>query len=179
MIPSKLTYAIILVLLVFETYLVKNLKIFFMCILNEHAPTKKRYIRANDAPFMNKELCKAIMTRSRLRNIFLKLREAYKIQRNYCVKLLRKTKSCYYEYLNVKIIQDNKKIWKHVKPLFSQKDSINNMVTLVEDKEIVSDSAKCAEIMNNFFSDAVFSLDILTLLLVLLKGKPSIHSEIK
>ena len=69
----------------------------FMCILNEHAPMKKRYIRANNAPFMNKELCKAIMTRSRLRNIFLKLktnesREAYKIQRNYCVKLLRKTK---------------------------------------------------------------------------------------
>ena len=72
---------------------------------------KKRYIRANNTPFMNKELCKAIMTRSR--NIFLKLktnesREAYKIQRNYCVKLLRKTKSCY-ENLNVKIIQDNKK----------------------------------------------------------------------
>ena len=73
---------------------------------------------------MNKELCKAITTRSRLRNIFLKLktndsREAYKIQRNYCVKLLRNTKSCYYENLNVKIIQDNKKFWKHVKPLFS------------------------------------------------------------
>ena len=46
---------------------------------------------------MNKELYKAIMTRSRLRNIFLKLktkglREEFKIQRNYPVKLLRKTK---------------------------------------------------------------------------------------
>ena len=35
-----------------------------------------------------------------------------------------------------------------------------NRITLVEDKEIVSDSTKCAEIMNNFFSDAVFSLDV-------------------
>ena len=33
-------------------------------------------------------------------------------------------------------------------------------MTFVEDKEIASDSAKCAEIMNNFFNDAVFSLDI-------------------
>ena len=126
---------------------------------------KKRYIRANNVPFMNKELCKAIMTRSRLRNIFLKLktnqsREAYKIQRNYCVKLLRKTKSRYYENLNVKIIQNNKKFWKHVKPLCSQKGSINNRISLFEDKEIVSDSANFAEIMNHFFSDAVFSLDI-------------------
>ena len=180
MMSSKLTCAIILYFDndTFKANLCNNLSTFgfrniscevfenlFMCILNEHAPMKKRYIRANNAPFMNKELCKAIMTRSRFRNIFLKLktnesRETYKIQRNYCVKLLRKTKSCYDENLNVKIIQDNKKSWKHVKPLFSQKDSINNRVTLVEYKEIVSDSAKCAEIMNNFFSDAVFSLDI-------------------
>ena len=117
---------------------------------------KERYIRANKAPFMNKELCKVIMTWSRLRNIFLKLktnesREAYTIQRNYCVKLLRKTKSCYYENLNAKIIQDNKKFWKHVKRLFSQKGYINNKITLVEDTEIVSDSAKCTEITNNIF----------------------------
>ena len=86
----------------------------FMCILNEHAPIKKKYIGVNIAHFMNKELCKVIMTRSRLRNIFLKLktnesRGAYKIQRNYCVKLQRKTKCCYYENLNFKLIQDNKK----------------------------------------------------------------------
>ena len=104
----------------------------FMCILNERAPKKKRYIRANNAPFMNSELCKAIMSRSRLRNIFLKLktnesREAYnfKIQRNYCVKLLRKTKSCDYENINVKIIHDNKYIWNDVKPLLFHKGSIN------------------------------------------------------
>ena len=85
----------------------------FLSTLSEHAPMKKRYIRSNNAPFMDKELCKAIMTRSRLRNRYLKLktnesREAYKKQRNFCVKLLRKTKICYYENLNVKCIHDNK-----------------------------------------------------------------------
>ena len=43
-------------------------------IFNCHGPVKKKYIRANEAPFMSKELHKAIMKRSRLRNIFLKHR---------------------------------------------------------------------------------------------------------
>ena len=51
---------------------------------------KKKYLRANNAPYMNRALCKAIMVRSKLRNIFLKLntiesRDAYKKQRNFCV----------------------------------------------------------------------------------------------
>ena len=40
-------------------------------ILDKHAPIKKRYVRANEAPFMNKTLKKAIMKRSRLRNRYL------------------------------------------------------------------------------------------------------------
>ena len=54
---------------------------------------------------MTKEIYKAIMIRSRLRNKFLKLktdesRKDYKAQRNYCVSLLRKTKKNFYENLN-------------------------------------------------------------------------------
>ena len=44
----------------------------FMNILNKHAPTKEKLIRANNSPFMNKTMSKAIMTRSRLKNKFLK-----------------------------------------------------------------------------------------------------------
>ena len=44
----------------------------FMNILNRHAPLRKKYLRANNAPFMNKPLSKAIMVRSRLRNKFIK-----------------------------------------------------------------------------------------------------------
>ena len=48
-------------------------------------------------PFFNKELLKAIMTRTKLRNIFLQNRSEedrmrYTKQRNVCVSLLRKTK---------------------------------------------------------------------------------------
>ena len=54
---------------------------------------KTRLVRANNSPFMTKELYKAIMTRSRLRNKFLKLKttksnNAYKNFINFIIKFL-------------------------------------------------------------------------------------------
>ena len=77
----------------------KNLKCFkktVFCIFNKHAPTERKYVCANETPFMTKELHKAMMKRSRLRYKFLKTkwmtdRKNYKVQRNYCKKLLRST----------------------------------------------------------------------------------------
>ena len=39
-----------------------------MAVLNEHAPVKRKYIRANDGPFMAKALRKENMHRTKLRN---------------------------------------------------------------------------------------------------------------
>ena len=52
--------------------------------------TQKKYARGNHIPFMNKALSKEVMTRTRLRNKFLKDRseknkKKYSKQRNYCV----------------------------------------------------------------------------------------------
>ena len=46
----------------------------FLHLLGKHAPVKKRYIRANQKNFTDKELNEAIMVRSKLRNKFLKLK---------------------------------------------------------------------------------------------------------
>ena len=43
-------------------------------IFSRHVPLKKKYNRANEAPFMSKELHKATKKRLRLRNILLKYR---------------------------------------------------------------------------------------------------------
>ena len=72
-----------------------------------HAPRKQKYARGNHMPFMNRALSKEIMTRTRLRNNFLKNRSEenkrkYSKQRNYCVSLLRKSKSEYFGNLNEK-----------------------------------------------------------------------------
>ena len=87
------------------------------------APIKQNHIRGNQSPFMNKDIQKVIMTRTRLRNRFLKEpiqmnRVAYKKRRNYYVSLMRQSKTQYYGYLNVNHIADHKNLWRVVKPNF-------------------------------------------------------------
>ena len=40
--------------------------------LNAHAPLKKKHLRANHASFVTKEFKKAVMKRTKLRNVYLK-----------------------------------------------------------------------------------------------------------
>ena len=49
-----------------------ELKTTFMELLNKVAPLKTKYLRANYSKFMTKELSKAIILRTKLRNKFLK-----------------------------------------------------------------------------------------------------------
>ena len=137
----------------------------FMSILNKHAPMKEKLIRANNSPFMNKPLSKAIMTRSRLKNKFLKKTTKenkinYNKQRNYCVNLLRKVKKNYYANLDINNITDNKKFWSTVKPFFSDKSNRSKSITLIDGENIISNEKKVAETMNSFFSNAVKNLKI-------------------
>ena len=44
----------------------------FINILNFHASVKQKQVRGNQAPFMSKELSKAIMVKSKARNTYLK-----------------------------------------------------------------------------------------------------------
>ena len=46
----------------------------FVTILDNHVPLKKKQLRFNHSPFVTKALRKAIMTRSRLKNIYNKKR---------------------------------------------------------------------------------------------------------
>ena len=88
-------------------------------ILDIRAPRKQKYERGNHMPFMNKTLPRDIMTRTRLRNKFLKNRsegnkKKFLKQRNYCVSLLRKSKSDYFENFHEKNIDDNKTFRKTI-----------------------------------------------------------------
>ena len=137
----------------------------FMTLLNKHAPMKEKYVRANNAPFMNKILSKATMNRSRLRNMYLENPNSYNKRnynkhRNYCVNLFRKEKKKYFNNLDLKFLTDNKKFWKSIKPLFSEKHNISRKITLIERDDIISNDVNVAEVMNDFFSNAVANLDI-------------------
>ena len=134
-------------------------------VLEKHAPLKKKYLRANNSPFMNKTLSKAVMNRSRLRNKFLKNpsnvnKIKYTKYRNYCTSLFKKEKKAYYNNLDMKSIADNRKFWKTIKPLFSDKHFGTNNISLLDGDEIISNDADVARKFNVFFSNVVKKLNI-------------------
>ena len=64
------------------------------------------------------------------------------------------------ENLNPNLINDNSKFWKDVKSFFSDKTPVNNNISLLEDNEIVTGPATCAETLNTFFLNSIKDLDI-------------------
>ena len=107
-------------------------KMTFLNVLNKFAPLQKKFLGVNHSHFVKKELIKAIIQRSRLRNEYLEDRTrtgkiAYKKQTNICVSVLPKSKKCYYEYLDTKNITDNKKFWGTVKPPFFKQSKIKHL----------------------------------------------------
>ena len=93
----------------------------FLDILNHHAPLREKQIRGNHVPFMNKELCKAIMEKLKTRNKYLKWpsREnyvSYKKFKNKCNSLTKKAKKIFFKEATKDGIMSNKKFWSTVKP---------------------------------------------------------------
>ena len=100
---------------------------------------KERYVRYNQAKFLNKILQKAVINHCRLLNRYRNKkaeanRFAYKRQTNFCVKLLKKAEKEFYNNLNVKYISENKLFWKTVKPSFTDKTLEDERIALENTK---------------------------------------------
>ena len=78
--------------------------------------------------FISKDVSKATMHRSKLRNQFLKLQT---------------------------VINDNKKFWKNVKPIFGNKNKGNKTIVLEEGNEVISDDRKLVQTFNKYFVNIV------------------------
>ena len=138
-----------------------SFKDMFKKVVDKHAPMKSKLIRGTHAPFMNKELSKAIMHRSKLKNIHNKTQtkeswEAFKRQRNKCVAIKRKNVRTYFSHLADNNGLNNKKFWSAVKPFLTDKSTKRSQeIILNSDDKIVKDSREVTEILNNYFTDIV------------------------
>ena len=97
--------------------------------------------------------------------------------RNYCVRLVKKTKKEFYSSLDPKVITDNKKFWKIVKPMFTDKVQQTQNIILIENKKILSNSNIIAEKLNNFFINTVPNLKI-KLPSEIMSGTEDIHDPV-
>ena len=154
----------ILDLNIHESRNIEFFKNIFLKVLNKHAPIKTKYLRANHSPFVTKELSKAIMLRSKLQSQYLKYKSKqarghFKIQRNLCITLLTKAKRDYYENLGLGKVNDPKKFWDAVKPIFGNKVTTRNNITLIENEKAFTSEIELAKIFK-YFVDIVPKLGI-------------------
>ncbi len=137
----------------------------FVQTLDKHAPKKQKVLRANNKPYMNKDLSKAIKTRSRLKKIADKTQKEadikkYKSQRNLVVKMNRKLKRDFYKSVDPKKINTDTKFWKMVKPMFSNVNPMEQKIILVEGEEILTKDEAVAECLNTYFVNITDSLNL-------------------
>ena len=130
-------------------------------IVERQAPLKKRFVRGNQAPFMNKELRKAVYIRSRLRNNFCKnptkeKENKYKVQRNKYISLRKKSIKKFFKNISIDGVVSIKRSWSMRKPFLTNKGHINVEEILLKcDNETIAESSVLAEMFNSHYINIV------------------------
>ena len=127
----------------------------FIKIVERHAPLKKRFVKGNQAPFMNKKLRKAIYTRSRLRNNFCKnppkkMKRSTKYKEiNMCLLKKKSTKK-YFMNISKSGVVSNKDFWSMTKRFLTNEGHINaEKIILKCDNETITESSVLAEMLTH------------------------------
>ena len=95
---------------------------------------------------------------SKIQNDFSKcLRKTTQLMCNLFAK--SKSKQCILN-LDPKRITDNKKFWKSVKPLFSNKITVKEIINLTVNREILNTDTDIAEAFNDYFTNIVPNFNI-------------------
>ena len=137
----------------------------FTSTLDCYAPLKKKKIRSNHNKFMTKKLRKEVMTRSRLRKNYNKNRtyenwSNYKKQRNIYTNILKKTKTDYFNNIDIKNITDNKRFWAAVKPFLADKSKTCNNIISNENDKSMKDGKEIANKFNKYFANIIKKLNL-------------------
>ena len=133
----------------------------FLETIDKHDPLEKKFVRGNQAPFMNRDFQKAIYTRTRLKNKYWRdpSREnelAYKKQRNLCVSIRRKSITNYLSKFTDKGLETNKFFWKFIKPFLTNKDTLTDCdITIVDGKKIILDDFESAKTFSNHYINII------------------------
>ena len=148
----------------------------FENVLNAHAPKKIKFLRGNQKPHVDKNLRKAIMKRSQLKNKANRTKNLeditkYKKQRNLVVKLNRESKTQYFD--NIQTTKNSKPFWDKCKPYFSNKHAHGDSKIILIEKEniiinknevvrketLLVNNDEIAKTLNNHFSETVEKLN--------------------
>ena len=131
--------------------------------MNKYFPKKRKWVRDNHKLDINKDLRKAIMKRSRLKNKAIKTEKPidisnFKRQRDYVVNLNKQAK---FEYFSSYNSGDSKPLWVNCKPYFSNKYSkAGTDMVLNENNDLMLKNEEIAKTLNDYFDAIVDNLDL-------------------
>ena len=131
--------------------------------MNKYFPKKRKWVRDNHKLDINKDLRKAIMKRSRLKNKAIKTEKPidisnFKRQRDYVVNLNKQAK---FEYFSSYNSGDSKPVWVNCKPYFSNKYSkAGTDMVLNENDDLMLKNEEIAKTLNDYFGAIVDNLDL-------------------
>ena len=131
----------------------------FLEAIYKHAPLKKKFVKGNQLPFMNREFQKAIYTRTRLKinigEIHLEKMSQHK-NRNLCVSIRQRSITNYLNNFTNKGLETNKSFSKFIKPFLTNKNTLTDCdITIVDGKKIISDDFELAKTFNNHYINTV------------------------
>ena len=148
----------------------------FENVINAHAPKKTKFLCGNQKPHVDKNIRKAIMKRSQLKNKANRTKNLeditkYKKQRNLVVKLNRESKTQYFD--NIQTTKNSKPFWDKCKPYFSNKHAhgdskiiliekeniITNKNEVVQEETLLVNNDKISKTFSNHFSETVEKLN--------------------
>ena len=130
-------------------------------LLDRHAPIKRKFVRGNHSRFMNKELSKAIMKRSKLKSRYLKNktpanREDFKKQRNLCVKLRDKAIKEDFEKAFSGVNTNSKPFYDIMKPYLTNKGACcDSDIILLENDNIITEDENIANIFVEYYTNII------------------------
>ena len=96
----------------------------FSEVLDYHAPVKRKPVRANQAPFMTRDLSKAIIIKSKANSMYVKCPSTenyltFKKAKNKCTSIYKKANKDYFEEATKYGVIANKNFWKKLKPFLT------------------------------------------------------------
>ena len=139
----------------------KKLTEIFNDILNHHAPLKQKQLRGNHAPFMTKDLSKAIMNKSKAKNRYLNWpsREnfiSYKRTKNKRYSLTKKAKGDFFKKATKDRIMTSKKFWCIVKLFLTNNGCISNDFIGIENEgNLICNEQELVELFNEHYINTV------------------------
>ena len=83
-----------------------------------------------------------------------------KKQRRICTNILKKTKTDYFNNIDIKNITDNKRFWTAVKPYFTDKSKTCNNIISNENDKAIKDGKEIANKFNKYFANIIKKLNL-------------------